>query len=265
MAIARAPERPEEAAGALAGAAGLTLAEARMRLAREPPALLARLEPDRAHALVAALRSAGLAALAVDARCPTDRDRTVARTFAFDDARIAFTPRSGSPMEVAWPEVTAILRGQRASRAEAEHAEKTKTFSVGAAVMTGGLQLTRTSTKSVRSSQEVIEHVILVYAAGGRAATLAETQLDFSCLGKAMQPSSTGNMVEVARLLRERAKGAFYDERLVRLGRRPLPFLAGGESHTRTATTSTVRTDTSGSLDTLAEVMRQALAEDLLP
>ena len=102
-------------------------------------------------------------------------------------------------------------------------------------------------------------------ARGGRAATLAENQLDFSCLGAGMQPSSTGNMVALARILRERAKGAFYDERLLRLGRRPLPFLAGGESRSQTAAVTKTLTDTSGSLDTLAEMMRRALMEALLP
>jgi hypothetical protein len=49
VAIARAPQGPD-AAKALAEATGLTLAEARMRLAPEPPALLARLDADAAAA-----------------------------------------------------------------------------------------------------------------------------------------------------------------------------------------------------------------------
>jgi hypothetical protein len=80
-----------------------------------------------------------------------------------------------------------------------------------------------------------------------------------------MQPSSTANMGEVARRLREGAKGAFYDERLLRLGRRPLPFVASQEARSVTGTTATTRTDTSSALDALAEVMRQAVAEALLP
>jgi hypothetical protein len=265
VAIVRTPTQPDEAARAVADATGLTLAEARMRLAPEPPALLARLEPDEANTLVATLRKAGLAALAVDIRCPTDKDRTVVHAFAFDDAAVTFTPRLGDSIEVQWTDVVAILRGLRASRSEVERTEKSKRFSVGSAVATGGLVMTRVSTKAVRSSEEAIEQVILVYARGGRAATLAESELDFSCLGAGMQPSSTGNMAEIARMLRERSKGAFYDERLLRLGRRPLPFLAGGESRSRTPTVTTTHTDTSGSLDTLAEVMRQALMEFLLP
>lgn len=265
VAMVRTPAHPDEAARALADAAGVTLAEARMRLAPEPPALLARLEPDGAAALVATLRRAGLAVLAVDTPCPTDRDRTVARSFALDGAGIALGPRSGDPMAVEWAEVAAILRGVRASRSEVERTEKSKTFSVGRAVATGGLLMTRTSSKTVRSADEAVEQVILLYARSGRAATLAEGELDFSCLGTGMQASSTANMVELARRLREGARGAFYDERLLRLGRRPLPFLVGGESRSQTAAVRATRTDTTGTLDTLAEVMRQALAESLLP
>lgn len=265
VAIVRTPASPDEAARAVADAAGVAMAEARMRLAREPPALLARLEPDEAGALVAALRKAGLAALAVDDHCPTDKDRTVARSFAFDDTRITLTPRSGDAMEVEWADVTAILRGLRASRTEVERSERSTTFSARSAVATGGLVMTRTSRKTVRSSEESIEQVILVYERGGRAATLAERELDFSCLGAGMQASSTANMVALARQLRERAKGAFYDERLLRLGRRPLPFLVGGESRSQAATVNTTRTDTTRSLDTLADVMWQALMESLLP
>ncbi len=265
VAIARAPAHPDEAARALAEAAGLALAEARMRLAREPPALLARLEPDKADALVASLRKAGLAALAVAARFPTDEDRTIAHAFSFDDAGITFTPRFGDAMRVAWPDVLAILRGLRASRSETERTEKSRSFSVGTAIATGGLKMTRTSTQTVRSSEESTEQVILVYARSGRVAMLSERQLDFSCLGPGMHPSSSSNMAELARRLREKAKPAFYDERLLRLGRRPLPFLAGGESRSQTATTTKTLADTSGSLDVLAEVMWQALAEGLLP
>ncbi len=263
--IARAAVNPDVATRALADAGGLTLAEARLRLAPEPPALLARLDPDKADAMVAALRKAGLAALALDVRVPSDEDRTVARSFAIADAGVTFTPRLGDPLEVAWPDVLAVLRGARASRSDVERTQRSKSLSVGAAVATGGLKVTRTSMKSVRSSEESIEQVILVYARDGRAAILAETEVAFSCLGPRMQPSSTGNMAELAATLRDRARGAFYDERLLRLGRRSLPFLAGGESRSQTAMLTRTRTDTSGSLDVLAEVMRQSLMQGLLP
>jgi hypothetical protein len=265
VSVVRAPAHPDEAARAFADAAGLTLAEARMRLAPEPPALLARLEPDKADALVIALRKASLAALAVDGHVPTDKDRTIVRSFSFDDGGVTFSSRGGDSTVVAWADVVAILRGLRASRSQVEQTQKSTRLSIGAAIATGGLKMTRTETKTVRSSEESTEQVILVFARDGRAAVLAENEVDFTCLGSSLQPSSTGNMVQLARRLRDRAKGAFYDERLLRLGRRPLPFLVGSESRSQSKTTTVTRTDTSSSLDVLAEVMRQALVLGLLP
>jgi hypothetical protein len=265
VAIVRTPESIEEAASVLAEASGLALAEARMRLAPEPPALLTRLEPAKADALVVALRKAGLAVLAVPAGVPGDKDRLVARSFSFDDAGFTVTARSGESAVIAWTDVAAILRGLRSSRSEVERTETSKSFSVGMAVATGGLKMTRTATKTVRSSDESTEQVILVYSRGGPVALLAERELDFSCLGSGMSPSSTANMVEAARRLRTKAPSAFYDERLLRLGRRPLPFLARGESRSQTATTTVMRADSGAALDVLAEVMRQAVVEGLLP
>ena len=265
VAIVWTPEVVEAAATVLAGASGLALAEARMRLAPEPPALLARLQPDRADALVAALRKAGLAVLAVPDPVPADGDRVAVRSFSFDEAGATFTSRSGDEMRVAWPDVLAVLRGLRASRSEVERTEKSKSFSVGTALATSGLMMTRTSTKTVRTSEESTEQVILVYSRAGPAALLAERQLDFSCLGSEMSPSSTANMVVLARRLRERARTAFHDERLLRLGRRPLPFLARGESRSQDEKTTVRRSDTGGTVDVLAEVIRQALVEGLLP
>ncbi|HYQ81799.1 MAG TPA: hypothetical protein VEP68_09860 [Anaeromyxobacteraceae bacterium] len=265
VALARAPSRPEEAARVLAGAAGLTFAEARMRLAAEAPALLARLDANRAEEVVSTLRAAGLAALAVEPEVPSDRDRLVALRFEISDAGAVFTPRAGDGVAVAWAEVLAVLRGVRSARQETERTEKSRRLSVAAAVATSGLVVTRGVERTVRSSEEAAEQVILVYPRAGRAVTVAEGSLDFSCLGPGLQPSSTANMAEVARRIRQAARGAFYDERLLRLGRRSLPFVAGGESRTQSRTAVTRRTDTSGTLDLLAEVMRRALVEGLLP
>src|SRR5438132_13720286 len=137
VAIVRAPRRAEEAAKALADASRLTLGEARMRLAPEPPALLARLEPDKAAALVVSLRKGGLAALAVDVPCPSGKDRTVAHSFSFRDAGITFMPRFGASMQVLWADVLAILRGLRASRSDAERTEQSGRLSVANTVSTG--------------------------------------------------------------------------------------------------------------------------------
>jgi len=265
VAVVKGAERIDDAAASLAGATGLTLAECRMRLSPEPPALLARLEPGAADALVAALRAAGLPALAIDAHVPTDAARTVANHVTFASDGVTFAPRFGDALQLSWPDVMAVLRGSRESSSDVERTEKSKSLSVGMALATGGLKVTRTSTKTVHSSDSSVQQVVLVYGRDGRAAALVEGLVDFTCLGAALQPSSTANMNALALRLRERAKGAFHDDRLLRLGRRPLPFVAGSEARTGTAGTVVTRRDTAASLDVLAEVMRQAVVEGLLP
>jgi hypothetical protein len=261
VALVRPPGRPDEAARALAGATGLTMAEARMRLAPEPPAVLARLQTAAADELVAELRKAGLAVLAVDLPCPSDRDRTVVHRFALGDGWLTLEPRSGGTMQLPWTDVAAILRAARESRTDVERIEASTRYSTGP----DGLPMPYGATTTVRSSTESMEQLIFLYARDGRSALLSAGELAFECLGPAMQPSSTGNVIELARLLREKARGAFHDERLVRLGRRPLPFVLDHESRAQSAMMVKTRSDTRNSLDVLAEVMWQALVSGLLP
>jgi hypothetical protein len=265
VALVSAAEDPEEAVRVLTAAAGSTAAEARMRLAPEPPALLARLEDAAADALVATLRKAGLAALAIDARVPSDGERLVVRKFALEKETLRLEPRNiaGVPLELPWGELALILRAQRARRSETDKTETSKRLSIGAAVMTGGLKITRKTSTVVHAAEEQTEQVILLYARDGRAAILAEGSLDFTCLGT-LQPSRTANLLELAKRIRAQAPAARYDERLVRLGRRSLPF--GGKSEQRVATNTgtTLHTDTAGTVDILAEVLWCALRAGML-
>lgn len=263
VALVRPAGEVPEAAQVLAAAAGMAPAEARMRLAPEPPALLARLAPEAADVLVQTLRDAGLAALAIDEAGVAER--VTARTATFGPTQGTFTSRAGAPLTLAWEDVTVILRGASSLRTQSEHTEKSTQVALGTALITGGLKMTKTTEKSVRGSQEETSQVLFLFDRDGRGAVLPEVGLDFSCLGPAMQPSRTANMVALSRLVRERAPSAFYDERLLRLGRRPLPFVLGGAVQVVSGTTSHSRINTAQGLDVLAEAMRLGVAQGLLP
>jgi hypothetical protein len=255
----------EEAARTVAEAAGLALAEARMRLSREPPALLAALESSRAEALAASLSRHEIAAVAVDSHVPSDRDRTSARTIELSSEGVTFVPRSGERMHIAWTDVLAVLRGARESRRDTYATDQVQRPSGWASWVTDGFRVTTTEQKTFHFSNESVQNVILVYASDGRVAMVADDEFEFTSLGPAMQPSSTASLVGLAHTLRHRAPAAFYDERLVRLGCRPLPFLMDSESSSHSSVRTVVRTDTSEAFDVLAEVMRQALLAGLLP
>jgi hypothetical protein len=263
VALVKPPPDAAAAAVALAAATGSAAAEARMRLAPEPPALLARLAPEAADALAGQLRGIGLAALAID-ETGVGAHRILVRSLELRPESVVFTSRAGESEELAFAEVLCILRGSSAVRESSERTEKVTKFSPVKAAL--GVGLTSTHNRTVRGSQEDVEQSIYVFAGDGRAALLRETALEFTCLGKAMGPSRTANMGALAQLLKKGAPQAFYDERLLRLGRRPLPFVIGGEMHISVgAKVSQTRTDTAGGIDVLAEVLRAAVAEKLLP
>jgi hypothetical protein len=261
--VRQAPD-VDAAVSVLETAAGMTAAEARMRLAPEPPALLARLPADRATALVEALGRAGLVALAIEEEVPAESDRFQARSFSFDDAGAHFTARSGATLTLPWDGVRLVLRGLRTTRTTTEHTETTRKVSVGRAVLTGGLVMTRKTTTTVHGSQEDSEHFVLVHGDGGERIILGEAMVEFSGLGPLLQPARTANMGVIAQELRRRAPRAVHDDRLIRLGRRALPFVLGGEHAVRAGESELRRTDTRGSVDVLAEVLDRAVRAGLL-
>jgi len=265
VALLRRPEDPAAAARVLIDASGMTPAEAKMRLAPEPPALLARLPEDSAQAVVDALRAAELSALALDEVVPRDPERTVARTLAFGPGALTVTPRAGPRVEIPWEDVTVILRAASAVRTTTDVTTTSTKFSPAMAIATGGLKMKSKVEETTRTTQSDAEQAIYVYGAGGVAAVLRERAMDFSCLGKDVQPVRLANLATIVRMLRERAKQAAYDERLVRLGTRALPFVLAGETRMATGSVSTARMNTAPGVDVLAEVLRQAFERGLLP
>lgn len=263
IASVRAATDLEKAVAGLASAAGLTHAEARMRLVTEPPMLLAGVPAERVEALLAALRQAGLPVLALDAAVPSDAERTVARTVLLGPTGVTFQPRAGPPVPLPWAEVGALLRGASLVRSESETVHTSKKGSIAMAIASQGLKMSRTVERTERSQQDETEQVLFVYGRGGQRVALRERELDFSCLGPAMQPTRLANMVTLARMLKDKAPQAFYDERLLRLGRRPLPpFVGGGgESLAQSGKTAQKRLDTSRGLDVLAEVLWRSVVE----
>jgi len=254
----------EAAVSALVTTAGMTAAEARMRLAPEPPAMLARLPEDRAGGVVAALVQVGLPALTIDERVPTDGDRFQVRSFAFEPAGARLTARDGETLTLPWDEVRLVLRGIRTARTTSEHTESSRRLALGRAVLTGGLVMTKKTTSTVRGSEEESEQFVLVHGRTGQRVMLGEKMLEFSGLGALLQPARTANIGVLAQELRRRTPDAFHDDRLVRLGRRALPFIIGGESVSRSGGTEVRRTDTRGSVDVLAEVLDRAVQAGLL-
>ena len=265
VALTRKVRAPEQAAARLAAVTEGTLAEARVRLAPEAPAILGRFADDRADAIVAALRDAGESALAIDARVPTDDDRLVARTLAFDDEGGTFVAAGGATMRLAWSDVCAVLRGATSSRTETEHTSRERKLSLGSAVMTGGMKWSTTTERTSKTTEETTVQAIFVCARDGRVAVVRERGFDFTCMGAALQPSRTANMTTLVGWLAARARGAVHDDRLLRLGRRPMPLLGASETVAGTSQQTTRTAATTTTLDVLVAFAHAGTLEGLFP
>ena len=263
LALVRRPVELEGILPAVAEILGMALAEARMRLAGEPPLLIGRLESAAADARCAALGKLGLSVLALEEAVPR-QDRLDARTFQWTPSAARFSPRAGPSEEVVWTDVTAILKGMSATRLDTQAVEKSKQFSIGAAVITGGLKMTKTTSHTERTRQLDTEQCLYVYSSLGARIRLREHALDFSCLGSAMQSVRVANMTVLGQQLQERAPHAFYDDRLVRLGPRALSFVLPNESRAAVGNIVQSRQSTASSLDVLADILATAKAQGLL-
>jgi hypothetical protein len=239
------PPDPSRAVDLLVAKAGFAPAEARMRLAAEAPTVLARLDDAEADSLCAALRAGGLAALACPIPVPSDDDRMVARSFELGADEVTFHPRSGTPLTIPCASVTLLLRGLRVHTEHQVTTETKRKFSLGKAMLTQGLSMTKTVKSEVHKQLEEAEHFLLVQGSG-TAVGIYEGEVVFTSLGKELQPSRVANMNLVTARLRERCPHAFYDDRLLRMGKRGVPFDAGEP------------------MDVFAEFLRRGVDEGLL-
>jgi hypothetical protein len=238
-------QRAQELAAETSGA----LAECRMRLVGEPPLPFARLPDAEAEALAQRLRTKGWTIGTCPLPPPGDESRLVARTVELLPGEVRFSPRAGDSLVLRDADLAVVLRGLRSATDSSSHTVKERKLALGSALLTGGLKLTKTSQREVRSVTESVEHFLFVYDRAGHCAALYDSQLAFGSLGKDIQPTRLGNMQLVTETLRRRAPQARFDDRLLRLGKRPLPLVGSGERGTGAGQT---HADTASSVDVIA-------------
>jgi hypothetical protein len=97
----------------------------------------------------------------------------------------------------------------------------------GMAIVTGGLVMSKKSTREVTTRTDTREQVLYLFRRSGAAPwILRERSARYACLGNDLRPTSLENFATTIRLLRACAPLAIFDERL--MANRPIRGVADG-------------------------------------
>lgn len=227
VAIARLSGTVDQAVAPLAAALGTTAYELRLLLnAGMPAVVLATVDPALAQSAFAAVKKCGHAVISCDRASIVPSSRmTALREFRFEAEGLRASA-SGGPL-LPYRDIGAILRAtHRSATTTTEKVEERKLRPV-MAMATGGLVMSKKTTREVTTRTEQREQVLYVFPkALAPAFILREREAHYGGLGPELRPTSLENFQTVIRKLRERAPHASYDERL--MNGRPVRGVAEG-------------------------------------
>jgi len=216
VAIAELSGTPETAVGPLATALGTTAYELRLVLNGGLPAVvLATVDPARAASAVSAIERSGHAAVSCHRAETTPSARmTPLRDFRFD--RDAICPSTESSSRLPYSDVGALLRATHRTSVETTEKVKERKFQPGMALLTGGLVLSKKTSREVTTRTDHREQVLYLFPRSGSVPwILREREAHYGGLGTDLRPTSLENFQTTIDRLRARSPSAAYDERLM--------------------------------------------------
>jgi hypothetical protein len=226
VAIAELASSPADLSG-LANELGTTLYELKLTLSAGLPAVvLATQDASAAERAALAISRSGHRLVRCERR---DVVESSAMTTLTD---IAFDPdalRAGGVANERLPydDILALLSATQRRSETSTREEKERKLRPGMAIITGGLVLSKTTRREVVTQTEVRDAVLYIFRRSlARPWILRERGARYAALGDALRPSSLENFATSIRLLRERARGAIFDDRLT--SARPIRGVADG-------------------------------------
>jgi hypothetical protein len=207
---------------ALAAALGRTVYEARSRL-RVPkggPSIVAFFQDiEKAEDCAAKLRTNGFdTVILMHDEIESDKARFLARSLEFTVGSLSSESCQNQNIILPYRDIRLMLYGTGIIvRTETETVKERK-FSMGRALMTSGLIMTKSTSREIQTEEEKRERFLYVYAPDRQMVVLRENALQYESLGKALQPSRTANFNYVVAELRKRCPDALFDDRLLNRG-----------------------------------------------
>lgn len=208
-----------ERAAVLAASVGTVPVElaARLKAAGPGPVVLATAAShDGTRALSAAAEAAGLHPLVLaPEEFETDAERFLVRIPELEAAALRVVSRQGRALSLEFPALRLILRGTMVESAPESKTTHERRFSLGKAILTQGLLVTKTVEKTTRSEGQTREGFAHLYAPGYPPVVLRESELTWEHAELPRQPSRSANFTAFLAEVRRRAPGAVYDDRLL--------------------------------------------------
>jgi len=226
VAIAALTGPLDSAVAPLAAALETTVYELRLLLnAGFPAVVLATVDPDLARAAAGAVKRAGHRVVTLDrADMTANREMTALSAFRFDSSELI---ASDGAARLPYEDIGALLRATHRSATETTEVVKGRELRPIAAIATGGLVISKKTTREVTTRTEHREQVSYLFRRSGAPAwILRERGTDYRGLGTVLQPTSLANFQSTIQEIRKRAPDAAYDERL--MNARPIRGVADG-------------------------------------
>jgi hypothetical protein len=202
----------------LAEALDKTAYEARARLSDPEggPAVVARYgEIEPAWACAGRLRANGLTPILLTAEeVETDARRFLVRSFELGERSLTASSRRGESVEIPYREIALVLRAVRVAETTELKTTEQRKFSMGRALMTQGLMMTKTVRKTEKVTTAAREELFNVYAEGRRPLVFRSGGLDYRSFGPDLQPSVQANFTQLVARMRETVPHATFSERL---------------------------------------------------
>jgi hypothetical protein len=206
-------------AQSLAAAMGLTVFEASSRLRAPgsgPLAVGVFAERERAVGLMERLQTAGFTSCVLtDAEIDVERRGYTVRRFTIDIGEIRCTTDRGDGIAFPFAEIGLILRGTAIVRDVATETVKTRSISPGRALLSGGLMITKTASKTSERATEERQGFAHLYAKDHPPLVLRENALVYDSLGPSLKPSRAANFRHLVAEMRRLCPNAVYNERLL--------------------------------------------------
>lgn len=219
VAIYDLPADRQDRAGALAAALGLTAFEALSRL-RSPGSgpLVVGVFADKEQAarLAGQVESVGFRTLVLtSAEIEAEAAQRTVRRFSFNAEALQAESVDGESFSVSYQDVDLILRGMGISSSTSVETTRKRSLSLGTAVLSGGLKMTKTTKTTREVTREEREGFLTLYAGAGPVLAFHENGLVYDALGPARGLTRSANFAQLAAELRRRCSRACYDERLL--------------------------------------------------